>query len=211
MIRWVVHDILISPGTWRFSAKCKWSMLLSLFFNSCSSMIWWSGLRYVTTWPRPRLANIHAGVNLLQSYAESIFRSDHPPGGGPGHSKPTYQPQSECVTTLHMFKWSLFLVGVRSKNSGVCNIDIPRNYTRERSSSLLFMKKDNSIFSIGGAALCPLYVLRLCAGWHGDTCSQDILLLAPARPPGPCQQPRHGKERWGHLLGQRGAASRYLV
>ena len=83
--------------------------------------------------------------------------------------------------------------------------------TRERSSSLLFMNKDNSIFSIGGAALCPLYVLRLCVGWHGDTCSQDILLLAPARPPGPCQQPRHGKERWGHLLGQRGAASRYLV
>ena len=99
----VVHDIIISPGTWRFSAKCEWSMFLNLSLNSCWSMMWWSELRYVTTWPRHRLANIHAGVNLLQSYAESIFRSDHPPGGGPGHSKPTYQPQSECVTTLHMF------------------------------------------------------------------------------------------------------------
>ena len=177
MIRWVVHDILISPGTWRFSAKCKWSMFLSLFFNSCSSMIWWSGLRYVTTWPRPRLANIHAGVNLLQSYAESIFRSDHPPGGGPGHSKPTYQPQSECVTTLHMFRWSLFLVGVRSKNSGVCNINIPR----KEIYSPIILEKDLHLYyswikTIQFSVLAELLCVRcMCCGCVlGDTVTHVV-------------------------------------
>ena len=192
----------LAPGTWRFIAKFE----RFLFFNDL--MIWTQICDNLT----------QTETFILQSYAESIFRSDHPPWGGPGHSKPTYQPApvSECVTALHMCKWSLFLVGVRSKNSGVCNINIPEKIY----SAIILIEKDLHLYCSWGETIqfsvfaALLSVRCMCVGcvvWDGDTCSQDILLLAPARPPGPCHQPRHGKERWGHLLGQRGAASRYPV